>query len=118
VDNVGSPYEVETVYGHLELSELYQAQSNDVLSLAHPLHPIQELRRYDALDWRFEGVDFGSTVPIPLDPVATAVNAYTGYDASHDPRDYVYVVSAITDRGEESLPSSEAETSIPLVMGY
>lgn len=118
VDSGGSPYTVTTVYDHTQLADLYIEQSNDVATVVHPLYPPYELKRYGVTDWRFELINFASTIPVPDDVVATGTQGYTGYDASHKELFMTYQVSAIGSDGRESLPSEEAISDIDLVLGY
>lgn len=56
------PIEVVTTYTEAQLSELRYAQSNDVLYLFHPEHPVRKLVRLDddgdRNDWLLADVDF------------------------------------------------------------
>lgn len=47
-------YEVVTPYGSDELFEMYYAQQNDVMLIAHPNHPPHRLSRFDHDDWLLE----------------------------------------------------------------
>ncbi len=62
---VGSPYEVATPYAESELFDINYVQSNDVLTLVHPNHPPAEIRRYGAIDWRYETISFTPPLPQP-----------------------------------------------------
>lgn len=48
---IGTPVEVATIFPWSELPYLKYAQSNDVLTIAHPSIPTQELIRYDHHLW-------------------------------------------------------------------
>lgn len=56
--SLGTPYEVVTPYHSDDLFNIHYVQSSDVMTLVHPGYPPQELRRYGALDWRLQQIDF------------------------------------------------------------
>jgi hypothetical protein len=56
----GTPVEVATPYAASDLAGLQTAQDADVLWLAHPTYPVQQLIRYSATVWRL--------VPLRLRP--------------------------------------------------
>lgn len=118
VDDGGSPYEIVTPYGDDQLADMYQEQSNDVATIAHPLFPPYELARYDTTDWRMTVVDFASDVPPPEGLTAVGTEGYTGYAADKLPMFYTYAVSTIATSGEESIPSADVVSDIDLVLGY
>lgn len=49
--NAGNPYEIATTYTEAQLAELQWTQSNDVLFLAHPAHPVRKLTRTGHTAW-------------------------------------------------------------------
>jgi hypothetical protein len=57
---IGGPLEVTTVYTASELFEIQIAQSNDVIYMAHPNHPVKKLVRLasDSSSWEFKTVSF------------------------------------------------------------
>lgn len=57
------PYSVAHPYTADQIPHIRYAQSADVLTLCHPAHPPRELRRYGALDWRLEDIDFNPPDP-------------------------------------------------------
>ena len=61
----GAAYEVPTAYTAAELFDIHYTQSNDVLTLVHPNHPVRELRRYAANRYVLADLSFASTVPAP-----------------------------------------------------
>ncbi len=118
VEDGGAPYQVATDIPAWQLRDLYMDQSNDVATLTHPSYPVKELRRYAATDWRFSYVSWSPDIPPPTGVTATTTEGYTDYDESHLPLNYEYRVAAVTDSGQESLPSEIAVTNAPLVFGY
>lgn len=61
----GTVYEIPTTYTADELFEIHYTQSNDVLTLVHPNHPVRELRRYAANRYVLANVTFAATVEAP-----------------------------------------------------
>lgn len=118
LNNGGSPYEVVTPYPHTDLRRIYMEQSNDVATVVHPLFPVRELSRYDILDWRMELVSFSSAVPPPAGLTAVVTEGYTGYGGDKLKTFKQYVVSAVSETGEESLPSIEVQSGATVVLGY
>lgn len=51
-------YEITSPYTEAELDLLKWTQSADVLTLVHPDHPPQELRRNSEIDWEFVDFDY------------------------------------------------------------
>jgi hypothetical protein len=58
-------YEIPTTYTADQLFDLHYTQSNDVLTLVHPSHPVRELRRYAANRYVLANVSFTDTVAAP-----------------------------------------------------
>jgi len=67
----GTVYEIPTPYGVGDVFDIHYTQSNDVLTLVHPLHPVQELRRYASTRWELKAVSFSAVVSAPSVVVAT-----------------------------------------------
>lgn len=100
----GKPYEVATPYQQGDLADLHYVQSADVLTVVHPNHPPKELRRYGATDWRLIDIQFAPALPAPTTVAATATLAASPSNT----RTYSYVVTAVSDGGDESLASPVA----------
>jgi hypothetical protein len=100
-------YEVSTPYAEADLFDLHYVQSADVMTIVHPNYPPMELRRLGASNWTLTTISFVSAVPAPAAPaVAVIVGAGTSYN-----EDYSYAVTALSDKGEESLPSPSTTVS-------
>jgi len=101
-------YELQTVYTAAEAKEFKYVQSGDVVTIAHPSHPPLELLRLGDINWTFNELTFAPTVSTP-----TSVSATGGSAGAND---YRYVVTAIDDQNNESLPgldlSSDSITGI------
>lgn len=67
----GAVYEVPNDYTADELEELTWDTSFDVLTIAHPNHPLSELRRIDATTWEFVPLAFGQLLATPAAPTVT-----------------------------------------------
>lgn len=105
----GSPYEVSNTYAEADIPNLRYVQSNDVITLTHPLYPVKELRRNSATSWSFSTVSFAPSISAPTGVSATAHPATT---SPGDPSTHSYVVTAIKEQGaEESVASSAASCS-------
>lgn len=95
-------YELPTTYTEDQIFDLHYVQSNDVITLAHPSHPVRELRRLAATTWQLKDTSFVSTLTAPsgLSAVATTGTGTTTYS---------YVVTSLAADGrEESLPTTAA----------
>lgn len=101
----GVPYEIAHPYQEDELFAVRFVQSADVVTLTHPNHPVQELRRLGATNWQLVAATFGAGIAAPAAPSVVATTA-----GASNLRNYSYVVTALKD-GAESLPSSAATTS-------
>jgi hypothetical protein len=100
-------YEVATPYAEPDLFDLHYVQSADVMTIVHPNYQPMELRRLGASNWTLTAISFVSSVTAPAAPtVAVIVGSGTSYN-----EDYSYVVTALSDKGEESLPSPQTTVS-------
>jgi len=97
----GVPLEVVSPYTTADLFGIRAVQSGDVITLTHPLYPVQELKRVSNTNWTLTTPTFGTGMlqPSGLVLVPQAGTAHT----------YRYVVTAISaETGEESLASHPA----------
>lgn len=101
--NVASVYEVVSPYVEADLGELNITQSNDVLTITHPLYQTRELRRLGATNWQFTIITTTPVIGTPTNVAMTKTGGGTGTK-------YGYKVSAIAagDVQEESLGSAPA----------
>lgn len=94
----GSIYEIETPFGKFDIKDIKFAQSGDVMTIVHPNHPPQEIKRLGLTSWSLDAAVFGPktesgfTVSIGLSTSATGSNSYR------------YAVTAVDENGEESEP--------------
>ncbi|MCG9065206.1 hypothetical protein LH425_09160 [Laribacter hongkongensis] len=102
-DAPDSPYEVSNPYREDELFDLHYVQSADVMTLVHPNHPPQELRRLGATNWELKPV---SLQPVIAPPENAAASTAGCSEAKYD---YEYVVTAVmVDLVNESAASNVA----------
>lgn len=109
-------YEVGTPYAEADLFDLHYVQSADVMTIVHPNYAPMELRRLGASNWTLTTINFVSSVAAPAVPTATATHGSTG---TPNYVDYVYVITALSSTGEESLASASATATNDLTLaGY
>lgn len=58
-------YEVPSPYAASDVFGLHYAQSNDVVTLVHPLYPPAELKRLGATQWKLTTIAFGQKLAAP-----------------------------------------------------
>ncbi len=68
----GTPYELATPYASGDTSALRWVQSNDVLTLTHPVYPVYNLNRLGELDWTFTGEVYTEGLGAPTFVAQTA----------------------------------------------
>ena len=86
-------FSIPTPFQESELFDIEYDQSGDVVTLTHPSHPPQELRRYANTNWDISAIDFSPSLAAPENLVGVAVRgqAYemTGYDGSSEPTQWI-----------------------------
>lgn len=96
---VASIYQTTTPYNAEDVPFIRYAQSNDVMTLCHPLYGPRDLTRTAHDAWAFSSINFGSVEIDP--PTNLSGSASTGGAVQ-----FGYVVTAVSEAtGEESLPS-------------
>ena len=88
----GSPVEVVSPYTEDEVADIHYVQSADVLTLVHPNHPPQELKRTSATSFTLTPISF---VPSIAAPTGVTIAA-TGSGSTS----YSYVVTGIAESDE------------------
>lgn len=108
LDGTNNVYELANTFTESELFDIHYIQSADVMTLVHPGHPRQELRRLGAANWTLITINSGS----PLMPPTNLTATFTSQKSNTD-YDYKYVVTALADDFGtlESLPSSPVSVS-------
>lgn len=106
------PYQVTTPYQGADLFDLHFAQSADIITIAHPGYPAQELRRNGAVDWSIAAVTFAPPTAAPSGVAATpTVAVSTNLTQSN------YAVTAVQPDGvTESLASAPASATNNLTL--
>ena len=104
----GVRYVLSTPYAVADLPFLKVTQSGDVMSLCcinqntGTEYPPYDLARVAANNWTLTEVTFGADIAAPTNCVAEAT---TGLGSS-EPTAYAYVITAISQSGEESVASN------------
>jgi len=96
----GDIFEIPTPYAAEDLSLLKFAQDNDVVTFVHPDYPVYDLSRFGATDWTLEEVAFISQAETPVNIEGTGEVGGNSYE---------YMVTAVAQNGEESLPGTTGE---------
>lgn len=93
----GSPYEIASPFTSAELAQIKFVQSADVVTLVHPSHNAQELKRFATTNWTINDVVWNPQIDAPTHVGASGGPA--GTQVFH------YAVSAVAvDTYEESFP--------------
>ena len=113
--NGAEPYEIVTPYAAEDVMGIHYAQSADVITLVHPNYAPRELRRYGALDWRLETIDFSAPLSAPTGLTATyTCHARSDFVTEESKTMYniKYVVTALkdTDDGVKESAMSAVKT--------
>lgn len=96
-------YEISHFYTEDELFDIHYVQSNDVVTLVHPSHQPNTLRR-TLFGWILAAVSFD---PLLLPPTGVAISRLMDPDTSSNRPVYTYGVTALNETGiEESEISS------------
>jgi hypothetical protein len=107
VQVLGVNYTLTTPYVAADLAKLSYVQSGNTVTLVHPSYAPRELKRIADDNWTIGSVVFGATIAAPTAP---ALSAYVAA-IDEDLFGWVYVVTAISNDGEESLASSSLEVT-------
>ena len=99
----GVPYEITNTFTQSELQDIHYVQSADVMTLVHPNHPVQELRRLGPTNWTLTQPVF--TVPT-FCPTGVAAVATMPHGAGNQfNRNYVITTVQVGDL-QESIASN------------
>ena len=95
--------EIPTPYTDSQLKDVNFTQSADIMTLVHPSHPVQELKRYSHYAWDLVAVSFGTE----MTPPGSVASTRQEYDSDKTETTYSYVVTAVkTETGDESVAST------------
>ncbi|MFZ5692455.1 MAG: hypothetical protein ACOY5F_14495 [Pseudomonadota bacterium] len=106
VISAGLPYEVVTPYLSADLDELVFLQEADVMYLFHPKYAVRKISRLAEANWTITAVTFAPKITAPT--ISSVVPGGVSQPAN---RTYLYKVAAVSDSGEESLPSAAVGAS-------
>lgn len=110
----GLPYEVSTPWEAEDLFAIHYVQSADVMTLVHPAYPPMELKRYGAVNWKCEKVQYGLKLAAPAFAKAIRKTA-AAEDKNSEKYKFKYCVSALNaDKTSESLPCYTEEVTANL----
>ena len=101
----GSPYELATPYAQEDLRSLHFLQVGDVMWISGQNYPRKKLKRFSDTSWTLTDITTTPAVPAPASVLSVTVTGLPS--GSTDPANtwYMYVVSAVDENGDESLPS-------------
>lgn len=95
-----SPYELPHQYTEDQLFDVVYVQSEDVITLVHPDHPVRELRRLGPTNWQMVDVVFGTQVGGPVSASVTA----TVPPGTENLRTYEYIITGVRANQESVTP--------------
>jgi hypothetical protein len=106
-------YEIASPWAAVDLPLLKFSQSADTMSICHPSYPPYDLERFGNTNWTLTPTQFGASIAAPASCSATA-STLTASNAT----DYQYVVTAVSDAGEESVasPIGDAPGSVDIAL--
>lgn len=107
VDAKGQPYCLATPYKYDQAAKMSFVQSADVVYLASHDHPPYKLMRYGHADWRLEKMTFAPKITAPKGLKVSLYDKRTSVEITADgvsDTDWEYVVTVLSEDGEESLP--------------
>lgn len=103
-----SIYDLVTTYTTAELPRLIFTQDADVMTITHPDHFPAKLSRVADDNWTLANLSFAPSVTTPTGLAVVAVGTASGSPN----KTYRYVVTAVDENGEESLPTAEVSHTI------
>jgi len=110
---VYTTYSLPTPYTYAQLADLQWRQSADTIFFAHPDVVPMKLVRYGHTQWEWSTVTFSNDVPAPTLKTAAWHDARDDeLPEAEQPYTVHYKVSAVTDAGDESMPSAAKDCSV------
>lgn len=88
----GVPYEITNTFLQNEIFDVHYVQSADVMTLVHPGHPVQELRRLGATNWTLTAPTFAIPTYCPTSASCVATAPHT---TNWNPLNHQYVVTTV-----------------------
>ena len=101
-------YTIASPYAAADLRLVKYAQNVNQMILCHPDYPPQVLTLISATNWSILPITFGSTATAPTGVVATPSSSLIGAGTQVF---YAYVVTAVDSAGQESVPSTAAQSN-------
>ena len=112
----GSVYSIASPYSAEEAKQVSFVQSADVIYLASTKHTPYRLSRHNHTDWRLEQISFAPKASPPVGVLCGLHDVRTEDERVSDgegEKDWVYVVTKVNNKGEESLPCASVQISGP-----
>ena len=98
-------YTITSPYAAIDLPLLKRTQSADTMTLTHPNYPVYQLKRLAQTNWTLTAPTFAAAIQ-PPSSVTAAVQQQA--NVTNGVAMYSYVITAVSDSGEESIASSPA----------
>lgn len=105
--SVAAIYELETPFTEADLFSLNFEQAADLMTVSKMGLPFRRLRRFGHNNWILDEVPVGPRLTPPADVGVVAVNPKSG-DSDYVATVKYYVVTAVSEDGQESQPSAAA----------
>lgn len=116
LDADGNAYSIATPYTYAQARGLGYVQSADVIYLASYDFPPYKLSRYGHTDWRLEALTFAPKIAAPTGLTGWLYDNRSDAERNADggnSKAWRYVVTAVAENGEESLPSAAFSVAGP-----
>lgn len=101
-------YTISSPYAAADLQLIKFVQSVSVLYITHPNYPPYTLSFFAPTNWAFAQIQFGTT---QQPPTSAAISINIAHTTDTWTTNYAYVVTAVDNQGQESLPSNVASGS-------
>lgn len=98
-------YTITSPYAVADLPLLKWVQSADTLTLTHPSYNVQQLKRLAQTNWTLTALNLGAKISPPTGVSAAVQQAAA---TTNGVANYSYVVTAVSNTGEESIASSSS----------
>lgn len=102
--SVAAIYELATPFSETDLASLKFEQTADLVVISRMGMPVKRLRRFGHSNWKLDNAPIGPTVQPPASVTVGVVNPKSG-DEDYVGEGKTYVVTSVTEEGQESVPS-------------
>ena len=118
VDDLDNEVIITSVYEHTDLEEIRIEQSNDNVYLMHPSYPPYKLGRYSNTDWRFEEVNFGTSIAAPSGVRISDLGNYPLAESEDDETRWDMLVIAVDEDGKYSESSGSCSVYLSQTLSW